>query len=545
MADPGSGAPVKSVEAGEDDDAAGLVAALGLEQGTQPAILVCGGAKLGARDEQRCREVLGPAVRDAAFAARAVVVDGGTDAGVMRVVGRARAADPSAIRVLVGVAPRSKVALPGEDREGVAVEPHHTHAVLTPGAEFGAERGTLFDITAALAGSHPVAVVLAGGGTEARNEALEAARRGWPLLVLARTGGTADAVVAHRDDQAPEIASLAEYDRTTVVGEDAPRLAAHLVWTLIRDRPVLKSAWCRFAAYDDAADAMQKRYVGMLAALLALGLAATGAAAFQQDLADAGAKAGEVARWCAIVLPAVLVLLVGWNRQRALGKQWIVLRAAAEAIKGETFRYRTQTSPYDGEGEGVREHELQDRVNLIHRQVIATEAAMTSLSQPAESAPPPNLYEEGLGDLDTERYASRRIENQRDWYRGKVHKKARVRDALGGATFAAGILGTGLAAAGIEPAVAVTTALSTGLAGLLAARQYAEDVIDYNRTAAELDAEFAQATRSGADALTGIVLHTEEILVAEVGEWAQRMARALTREQRRQAELANQHGQQD
>jgi hypothetical protein len=544
VADPGFGATVKSVEAGEDDDAARLLAVLGLAQGAQPVILVCGGAKLGPREEQRCREALGPAVRDAAFAAAAVVVDGGTDAGVMRVVGRARAAAPSAIQVLVGVAPRSKVALPGEDRDGVAVEPHHTHAVLTPGTEFGDERGTLFDMTAALAGPHNVAVVLAGGGTEARNEALEAVRRGWPLLVLAGTGDTADAVAAHRDGQlaGAEIESLAEYDRTTVVGEGRPGLAAHLTWTLIRDRPVLKSAWCRFAAYEDAAGAMQTRYFATLTALLALGLAATGAAAFQHDLADAGATAGAVARWCAIVLPTVLVLLVGWSRQRALGKQWVVLRAAAEAIKGETFRYRTWTSPYDGDG--VREHELQDRVNLIHRQVISTEVAMTSLSQPPESAPPPNLYEEGLGDLDVDRYASRRIEDQRDWYRRKVHEKARARDRLGAATFAAGILGTGLAAAGVVPAVAVTTALATGLAGLLAARQYGEDVIDYNRTAAELDGEFAQATRPDPDALTEIVLRTEEILVAEVGEWAQRMARALAREERRQADLVHQHGSQ-
>jgi hypothetical protein len=507
-------------------------------------ILVCGGATLGAAGEQRCREALGPAVRDAAFATAAVVVDGGTDAGVMRVVGQARAADRSAIPVLVGVAPRSKVALPGEDRDGVAVEPHHTHAVLTPGAEFGAERETLFDVAAALAGSHNVAVVLAGGGTEARNEALEAVRRGWPLLVLAGTGGTADAVAAP-DDGRPadaEIARLATYDQTTVVGKTGPGLAAHLTWTLIRDRPVLKSAWCRFAAYEDAAGAMQKRYFATLTALLVLGLAATGAAAFQHDLAEADATAGAVARWCAIVLPTVLVLIVGWTRQRALGKQWVVLRAAAEAIKGETFRYRTCTSPYAGDG--VREHELQDRVNLIHRQVISTEVAMTSLSQPPESAPPPNLYEEGLGDLDVDRYASRRIEDQRTWYRRKVQEKAHKRDALGGAAFAVGILGSALAAAGVVPAVAVTTALATGLAGLLAARQYAEDVIDYNRTAAELDGELARATRPDADALTDIVLRTEEILVAEVGEWAQRMARALAREERRQADLAHEHGSQ-
>ena len=541
MADPGPGATVRSVEASEDDDPAGLVAALGLTHGARPVILVCGGATLGPEEEQRCREVLGPAVRDAAFATAAVVVDGGTDAGVMRVVGQARAAGPSAIQALVGVAPRSKVTLPGENRGGVAVEPHHTQAVLTPGAEFGAERETLFDITAALAGSHNIAVVLAGGGPEARNEALEAVGRGWPLLVLARTGGTADAVAGHseRPSADAEIKTLAEYDRSTVVGDDKPGLAAHLTWTLLRDRPVLKSAWCRFAAYDDAAAAMQKRYVRMLTALLVLGLAATGAAAFQQDLHDVSATAGAVARWGAIVLPTVLVLLVGWNRQRALGKQWVVLRAAAEAIKAETFRYRTWTSPYDGDD--AREHELQDRVNLIHRQVISTEVAMTSLPQPAESAPPPNLREEGLGDLDVDRYAGRRIEDQRGWYRRKVREKARARDLLGGATLATGILGTGLAAAGIVPAVAVTTTLATGFAGLLAARQYGEDAIDYNRTAAELDGEFARATRPDADALPEIVLSTEEILVAEVGEWAQRMARALAREERRQAELVHEH----
>jgi hypothetical protein len=541
--DPGSGTRIKWVEAGENDDPAELLAALGLRDCRKPVILVCGGAKLGGKEAQLCRDALGPAVSDAAFAAGAAVVDGGTDAGVMSIVGRARAADRSAIPVLVGVAPRRKVLLPGERGDGVALEPNHTHVVLAPGAEFGAERETLFDTTEALAGSHPVAVVLAGGGAQARNEALETARRGWPLLVLAGTGGTADAVAAHREGRrgAEEIASLAEYDRTTVVGDDGPGLAAHLVWTLIRDRPVLKSAWCRYAAYEDAAATMQKRYVGMLVTLLAVGLAATGMSAFQQDLADASVKAGDVARWGVIVLPTLLVGLVGWNRHRALGKQWIVLRAAAEAIKGETFRYRTRTAPYR---KGVREHELQDRVNLVHRQVLATEAAMTSLSQPAETAPPSKLSEEGLGDLDIHRYASRRIEDQRAWYRRKVKEKARARDALTSTTLAAGILGTGLAAAGIEPAVAVTTTLAAGLAGFLAARQYAEDVINYNTTAAELDFEFAQATRTGA-ALTELVKRTEEILVAEVGGWAQRMARALAREERRQAELAHQHGRPD
>ena len=295
MADPASGATVKCVEAGEDDNAEELVASLGLPQGARPVILVCGSANLGAREEQRCREALGPAVRDAAFAAGAAVVDGGTDAGVMRVVGRARAADPSAIPVLIGVAPRRRVVLPGEQVEGVPSEPHHTHAVLTPGAEFGAERQTLFDITAALAGSHPIAVVLAGGGAEATNEALEAASRGWPLLVLAGTDGTADKVAAHRDGHPGDetIARLAEYDRTTVVGEDGPRFAAYLAWTLIRDRPVLKSAWCRFAAYERAARTMQTRYIRMLLLLLAVGLCATGTAAFQHDLAGRSPRRGR------------------------------------------------------------------------------------------------------------------------------------------------------------------------------------------------------------------------------------------------------------
>jgi SLOG in TRPM, prokaryote/SMODS and SLOG-associating 2TM effector domain 1/Protein of unknown function (DUF4231) len=547
VSDPGSGSELKYVEAGESDDPAELLAELELLTGARPVILVCGGAKLDGKEAQRCLEELGPAVSDAAFAASAAVVDGGTDAGVMSIVGRARAADSKAIPVLVGVAPRRKVLLPGERGDGVALEPNHTHAVLAPGAEFGAERETLFDITAALAGPHPVAVVLAGGGAQARNEALETARRGWPLLVLAGTGGTADEVAAHRAGRRgdKEIAGLAEYDRTTVVAEDdQPGPAAHLVWTLIRDRPVLKSAWCRYAAYEDAAATMQKRYFRMLWALLAVGLAATAMAAFQQILADArvavgGVTAGDVARWCAIVLPTVLVGLAGWNRHGAPGKQWIVLRAAAEAVKRETFRYRTRTGPY---GEGVREHELQNRVNLIHRQVVATEAAMTSLSQPAETAPPSWLEEEGLGDLDIKRYARRRIDNQRVWYRNKVKRKARLRDLYTIATLVAALVGTGLAAAGIEPAVAVTTALATGLAGLLAARQYAEDVIDYNRTAAELDFESAQATRAGADALTELVQRTEDILVAEVGKWAQRTAQALAREERRHAEVAQPHG---
>jgi hypothetical protein len=68
----------------------------------------------------------------------AAIVDGGTDSGVMRVMGRVRDAT-SASFPLIGVAAMGNVIAPGirAQPDAAELEPHHTHFVLVPGAVWG------------------------------------------------------------------------------------------------------------------------------------------------------------------------------------------------------------------------------------------------------------------------------------------------------------------------------------------------------------------------------------------------------------------------
>lgn len=126
-------------------------------------------------------ELAGAAVRE-----RLTVVTGGTDAGIFRLFGAAMA-EPTA--PLVGVAPR--------DREGVPLEPHHTHAVLVQGDDWGDETPVLLALADALGRLAPSVAVICGGGSITRLEVDGHLRAGRPLIAVAGSGGVADELPEH------------------------------------------------------------------------------------------------------------------------------------------------------------------------------------------------------------------------------------------------------------------------------------------------------------------------------------------------------------
>ena len=116
----------------------------------------------------------------AADATGAAIVDGGTDAGVMRLLGRAHARAGANVP-LVGVIVRALAALPGEPRrdDGAPPEPNHTHIVLVPGASWGDEAPWIARLAGAIAGDRPSVTVLVNGG-EIALDRRRRERRGGP-----------------------------------------------------------------------------------------------------------------------------------------------------------------------------------------------------------------------------------------------------------------------------------------------------------------------------------------------------------------------------
>lgn len=132
----------------------------------------------------------------------ALVIDGGTDAGVMALMGRARAATGSAFPLL-GIAAAGTVRLPGESQDAAsgraALEPNHSHFLLVPGERWGDEASWISRAATVLAGSAGSATLVAGGGRVTAIDVEQSLRDGRRTLVLAGSGGTADRIAAKAD----------------------------------------------------------------------------------------------------------------------------------------------------------------------------------------------------------------------------------------------------------------------------------------------------------------------------------------------------------
>jgi hypothetical protein len=530
-------------------------------------IVVCGGAgELVGAPLDLAESVLAPAVAAAARVADAVVVDGGTAAGVMAVIGAVREYRPSDIPVLIGVAPRGRVDLADTSAPDTArLEANHTHFVLAKSNKWGGETRLLFGVAARIAVRRRAVVVLAGGGDVAIRESIEAVRRGWPIVVLRGSGGIADKLahcssgfpmrrLRRRRDltRAPYIGCPAQHDPNTTLrgiareghlqvfgGEGAAELARWLVWELT-DQPMLKDAWRTFAAYNRRANALRKSFARLQAVIISLGVLGTVVGLTYS------AVGGHVLRWASIVAPSVIAVTAAIAGRRAAGKRWVLLRAAAEAVKVEIYRFRTRTGRYSNcpdVGPGSRVRQLADELEAIDIRLASTDASSAPMAPDDGDPRPPNLngmHDDGLTDLDSDAYVEFRVSDQLTYYRGQVRRLDRLRNLLQTASLVAGGSGTAVAAAGAEPWIAVTTAISAGAVSYLSTLQIDNLVVVYNQSAAQLSSIRRRWAASDAgddqrEVLESIVAQAESVLTNELAGWVQQMNTAFRDQEARAA----------
>ena len=169
--------------------------ALGLDH-PRPVLVVAGSAgALSEPDFAQLAPIFEEGIVPLVVAHGAAVVDGGTDAGVMRLMGLARAGMAGAFP-LVGVAPAGKVPAPGHPAPhgATALAPHHSHIILVPAASWADGSPWLATVATALAGGQPTATVLFGGGDVTWIDAAASVAGGRPLVAVRGTGGVADAL---------------------------------------------------------------------------------------------------------------------------------------------------------------------------------------------------------------------------------------------------------------------------------------------------------------------------------------------------------------
>jgi len=180
------------------------ISELGLK-GRYPVIVLIGGDidKQMAGATQRAIQTIAKVAEDI----HAVVVCGGTDMGVMAVVGQMRSQNGHKFP-LIGVAPEELVTWPGGPRSTKflrwgykrwQLEPHYSYFVLMPGSQFGDESPWIVDTATILSKDHKSVTILINGGEISRQDIQLSLNNGRPIIVLSRTGRLADELARQPD----------------------------------------------------------------------------------------------------------------------------------------------------------------------------------------------------------------------------------------------------------------------------------------------------------------------------------------------------------
>lgn len=169
---------------------------------------------------------------------KALVVCGGTDMGVMAVIGQVRSQHGYTFP-LVGITLEDLVAWPGGPqntkflwwgKERWQLEPHYPYFILVPGSQFGDESAWIDDAAAVFSKGFRSVTILINGGEISRKDIQLSLERGRPVIALSRTGRLADeisrdfdrnglitVVSANKDDRISEVVhTLLHIDRTHV-----------------------------------------------------------------------------------------------------------------------------------------------------------------------------------------------------------------------------------------------------------------------------------------------------------------------------------------
>jgi len=199
---------------------AGAKAILDALEITSPrAVILLFGGAAGLDDSRKAHltTLFADGVTPVAAELGALIIDGGTQSGVMAIMGEAVARHPGKCQLL-GIAPKGKITNPeiagaSKISEGAALEPHHSHFVLVESAEWGGETGKMLELARVF--NMPIIAILVNGGAIAADEALHSVRNGWPLFVIEGSGRFADELsAAVRDDHSAKSFEAREIARS-------------------------------------------------------------------------------------------------------------------------------------------------------------------------------------------------------------------------------------------------------------------------------------------------------------------------------------------
>jgi hypothetical protein len=508
----------------------------------------------------RVRSIFARALIPVALYAEALIVDDGSSDGLAARLGiAAQQLDRSP--ALLGIMP------PGTS----AADPNHADVMSLP-PEWPDPAKSSFQIAASLAehspgGTKAAFALLIGGDDAGKLTALRCARRGWPLLAVRGAGGLGDRLLTAQD-AAQAAQPLADPDlqeildtgvlRELKIDGDTDTLKRLLLAPIQKPGEILMDIWSRFDDLDECANRKQRLFRRTQIAILALSVFATLMAILVTKVASIDRTQhprihsfGEPLHILMILIPIAISLLVGLSARFREGNKWILSRAAAEAIKQHTFRYRTRSGAY-GPGPCATmsapmrlASNIRDiTTNLVRTEINRVSIPKRKVAKDRPGKPLSDRQKKALVErekrivgrakfLSPQDYLRERVEDQIGYFSSKTKKLYRQLRRLQIGVLLVGGLGTFLAALQFDVWVALTTALATAFAGKLELDQVENSLIQYNTALTNLlNIQFwwkglSPWERSRQNNIDLLVDQTETTLEHDTAGWVQKMQSTL------------------
>jgi hypothetical protein len=510
---------------------------------TRSLIILLGTFDPGLNDQ--ISSVFSRVVAPVAVDSGALILDDARSSGCAPLMAQA-ALDQDKVPTLIGIV--------ANDRAADDIDPNHELVLRLPSVWSGQAK-YWFQLAAGLVSEGTsairVAALLFGGGAAEKRAVLWCARHGWPVLVVGKTGGLADAIIsgssltdgvlpAAIDPDVREILETAAIFPTSVdAGMDELNriLSGRISSSSETLAETLKEAWFRCDEIDGTAITKQTRFRRLQLALIILAVLA----AFFAILKSASLPVSLIAfvhRWyvpsgtlhiLVLVTPIALSIVAAYNSHFRDGSKWILLRGAAEAVKREIFRFRAQAGGYSDEQcvRTSRESKLMAKIGDITSSLEQSEVNKTNLEI---TSPGDELRHT---TLTPDQYVHTRIQDQINYFKVKTRKLTKQLTAMQAFILIAGGTGTFLAAIQRDVWVALATAVVTALTTKLQADQAETSLVQYNQALASLKnieawwkalSPWEKGRRKNVDLL---VDQTERALEIETAGWVQQMQSAL------------------
>ena len=509
-----------------------------------PPIVLLGDfdATLNSRVRAICSRVLAAVALDPG----ALIVDNARCSSCAGLMGQA-AADEDVTPPIIGIVPYGRAV--------ADIDSNHATVLRLP-AEWTDTVKYAFQVIDAIAAQAPESgqaiAVLFGGGDEEKRAVVRcsSSRREWPIIVIKGSGGLADqiadAVTANNSGTPitdPDLRRITEDASIYTASIDgAVDDISHLILGRIAPRSesaraVLEDAWTLFNQLDQAAVARQRRFrrlelalvwLAVAAALVAI-LTSTNSLPASWRAALGGYVPHGTLHVFVILIPIVISVIGAYNSYFRDGIKWILFRGAAEALKREIYRFRTQSGNYSDEkcGDTSREAKLAQRVGEISSQLEHSEANKTNLSPGSPPKP------EQVTFIEPGDYLEHRVRDQIGYFRKKTIELARTLRLSQLGVFLVGGIGTLLAAIHLDIWVALATATVSALATKLQTDQVENSLVQYNQALAALRGielwwtALSNWEKSRQKNIDLLVDQTERTLEAEMAGWVQQMQSAL------------------